>query len=102
MAEQTSQAVMESLDYQSTGAVWPACSEHGRGVSPEARDGTGVWWCGGTNGGHVLADIGKLPADSWIRTAPVAMRRPLSNQLGDTLRDNRGRAEGTRADNDGR
>jgi hypothetical protein len=61
VAEQTRQAVMESLDYQSTGVVWPVCPEHGRGVSPETRNGTGVWWCDGTNGGHVLANIGKLP-----------------------------------------
>jgi hypothetical protein len=82
VAEQTRLAVMESLDYQSTGAVWPACSEHGRGVSPEARDGTGVWWCGGTPHGHVLADIGELPEGSSIMTAAVATRRPLSSQLG--------------------
>jgi CheY-like chemotaxis protein len=93
VAEQTRQAVMESLDYQSTGAVWPACLEHGRSVSPEAREERGVWWCDGTNDGHVLAEIGKLPECSWIRKAPVGRRRPLSTPL----RDNRDGERGTRA-----
>jgi hypothetical protein len=60
VAEQASQAVMESLDYQLTGRVWPACPEHGLCASPQARDGTGVWWCDG-DGGHVSADIGHWP-----------------------------------------
>jgi hypothetical protein len=37
VAEQARQAVMESLGYQSTGRVWPACPVHGAGTSPEAR-----------------------------------------------------------------
>ena len=33
---------------------------HGAGTSPEARRGTGVWWCDGGGGGfgHVAAEIG--------------------------------------------
>jgi len=57
VAEQARQAVMESLGYQSTGRVWPACPVHGTGMSPEARRGVGVWWCDG-GGGHVVAEIG--------------------------------------------
>jgi hypothetical protein len=57
VAEQARQAIMESLQYQSTGRVWPACPAHGVGTSPEARHGTGVWWCDGGNG-HVAAEIG--------------------------------------------
>jgi len=36
---------------------WPACPAHGAGTSPEARHGTGVWWCDGGDG-HVAAEIG--------------------------------------------
>ena len=57
VAEQARQAIMESLQYQSTGRVWPACTAHGVGTSPEARRGTGVWWCDGGDG-HVAAEIG--------------------------------------------
>ena len=57
VAEQARQAIMESLGYQSTGRVWPACPAHGGGTWPEARHGTGVWWCDG-GGGHVAAQIG--------------------------------------------
>ena len=57
VAEQARQAIMESLRYQSTGRVWPACPAHGAGTSPEVRRGTGVWWCDG-GGGHVAAEIG--------------------------------------------
>jgi len=35
VAEQARQAIMESLRYQSTGRVWPACPVHGAGTSPE-------------------------------------------------------------------
>jgi GNAT superfamily N-acetyltransferase len=59
VAEQARQAIMESLQYQSTGKVWPACPAHGIGTSPEARHGTGVWWCDG-GGGHVSAEIGRF------------------------------------------
>ena len=61
VAEQARQAIMESLGYQSTGAVWPACPAHGLGTSPGARHGTGVWWCRGGDG-HVFAEIGHLAA----------------------------------------
>jgi hypothetical protein len=61
VAEQAREAVMESLHYQSTGTVWPTCPAHGLGTSPEARDGTGVWWCDG-DGGHVSAEIGRWAA----------------------------------------
>ncbi len=61
VAEQARQAIMESLEYQSTGTVWPACPAHGLGTSPEARHGTGVWWCNGDDG-HVCAEIGHWPA----------------------------------------
>lgn len=57
VAEQARQAIMESLQYQSTGRVWPACPAHDVGTSPEARHGTGVWWCDGGDG-HVVAEIG--------------------------------------------
>ena len=57
VAEQARQAIMESLQYQSTGRVWPACPAHGAGTSPEARHGAGVWWCDEGNG-HVAAEIG--------------------------------------------
>jgi hypothetical protein len=100
VAEQTSQAVMESLDYQSTGVVWPACPEHGQGVTPEPRDGTGVWWCD-ANGGHVLADIGTLAEDSWIRTTPPMAERSKSIRLMHKLMENRGDVPGTPADSDG-
>jgi GNAT superfamily N-acetyltransferase len=60
VAEQARQAIMESLGYQSTGRVWPACPAHGRGTSPKARHGTGVWWCDGGDG-HVSAEIGHWP-----------------------------------------
>lgn len=58
VAEQARQAVMESLGYQSTGRVWPACPAHRVGTSPSARRGTGVWWCDESNG-HVAAEIGR-------------------------------------------
>jgi hypothetical protein len=61
VAEQARQAIMESLGYQSTGIVWPACPAHGLGTLPEARNGTGVWWCDGGDG-HVAAKIGHLVA----------------------------------------
>ena len=61
VAEQARQAIMESMQYQSTGRVWPACPAHGLGTSPEARHGTGVWWCDGGNG-HVAAEIGHWTA----------------------------------------
>lgn len=61
VAEQARQAVMESLGYQSTGAVWPACAAHGLGTWPRARHGIGVWWCDGGDG-HVSAEIGHWPA----------------------------------------
>jgi GNAT superfamily N-acetyltransferase len=57
VAEQARQAIMESLRYQYTGTVWPACPAHGLAASPQARDGAGIWWCDG-GGGHVLAEIG--------------------------------------------
>jgi GNAT superfamily N-acetyltransferase len=57
VAEQARQAIMESLRYQSTGKMWPSCPVHGLGTSPQARHGTGVWWCDGGNG-HVAAEIG--------------------------------------------
>jgi hypothetical protein len=60
VAEQTRQAIMESLAYQSTERVWPACPAHGLGTSPEARNGIGVWWCNGGDG-HVAAEIGHWP-----------------------------------------
>ena len=60
VAEQARQAVMESLDYQFTGKVWPACPEHGLGASPQAYTGTGIWWCDGDDG-HVSAEIGHWP-----------------------------------------
>jgi len=61
VAEQASQAIMESLQYQSTGRVWPACPAHSVGTSPQARHGTGVWWCDGGYG-HVAAEIGHWSA----------------------------------------
>lgn len=57
VAEQARQAIMESLGYQSTGRVWPACPVHGAGTSPQARHGTGIWWCD-EGGGHAAAEIG--------------------------------------------
>jgi hypothetical protein len=57
VAEQARQAIMESLGYQSAGRVWPVCPAHGLGTWPEARHGTGVWWCDGGDG-HVSAEIG--------------------------------------------
>jgi len=60
VAEQARQAIMESLDYQFTGSVWPACPAHGLGMSPGACHGTGVWWCEGGDG-HVPAEIGHWP-----------------------------------------
>lgn len=60
VAEQARQAIMESLDYQSTGAAWPACPVHRLGTAPTAHHGTGVWWCDG-RGGHVAAQIGHWP-----------------------------------------
>jgi hypothetical protein len=57
VAEQARQAIMESLQYQSTGTAWPACPVHGLGTSPMARHGTGVWWCDAGDG-HVAAQIG--------------------------------------------
>ena len=61
VAEQARQAIMESLGYQTTGRVWPACPEHGRGMSPVARHGIGVWWCD-KGDGHMSAEIGRLAA----------------------------------------
>jgi hypothetical protein len=61
VAEQGRQAIMESLGYQSTGTVWPACPAHGLGTLPEARNGAGVWWCDGGDG-HVAAKIGHWAA----------------------------------------
>jgi len=61
VAEQARQAIMESLQYQSTGRAWPACPVHGPGTSPVARHGTGVWWCD-DGGGHVAAEIGRWAA----------------------------------------
>jgi hypothetical protein len=61
VAEQARQAIMESLQYQSTGRVWPACPAHGLGTTPTARRGTGVWWCDG-DGGHAAAEIGRWAA----------------------------------------
>jgi hypothetical protein len=63
VAEQARQAIMESLGYQSTGSVWPACPAHGPGTLPEARHGTGVWWCDGGDG-HVAAKIGHWAASA--------------------------------------
>ena len=60
VAEQARQAIMESLEYQSTGTVWPACPAHGLGTSPGALNGTGVWWCDAGDG-HVAAEIGHWP-----------------------------------------
>jgi hypothetical protein len=61
VAEQASQAIMESLDYQTTGARWPACPAHGRLTSPTARHGTAAWWCDGDDG-HAAAEIGHWAA----------------------------------------
>ena len=61
VAEQARQAIMESLGYQATGRVWPACPVHGCGMSPAARHGVGVWCCDGGDG-HVSAEIGRLTA----------------------------------------
>lgn len=102
VAEQASQAIMESLDYQFTEAVWPGCTDHGQGASPQARNGSAVWWCGGNNGDHVLAEIGSLPEGSVITmTGTRAHRRPVSSQQRDKLRDNRGGKPGTTGDVDG-
>ena len=60
VAEQARQAIMESLDYQGTGTVWPACPAHSLGTSPDALNGTGIWWCGG-DGGHISAEVGHWP-----------------------------------------
>ena len=57
VAEQARQAIMESLNYQFTGKVWPACPAHGLWTTPTARHDTGVWWCDGGEG-HVAAEIG--------------------------------------------
>jgi hypothetical protein len=61
VAELSRQAIMESLDYQSTGAAWPACPAHGCGTTPELRDSTGVWYCNAGDG-HVVAGIGHWSA----------------------------------------
>jgi hypothetical protein len=61
VAEQAREAIMESLQYQSTGRVWPTCPAHGLATSPQARHGTGIWWCDGS-GGHVSAEIGHWAA----------------------------------------
>src|SRR5260370_3778224 len=53
-AEQARQAIMESLGYPSTGSVGTGCPSHGLATSPEARRGTGVWWCDGSDR-HVSA-----------------------------------------------
>src|SRR6266568_1262899 len=76
VAEQARQAIMESLQYQSTGRVWPACPAHGLGTSPEARHGTGLWWCDGGDG-HVAAEIGHWAASqpSRYRTEPGSLSR---------------------------
>jgi hypothetical protein len=58
VAEQARQAIMESLKYQATGLVWPACPAHGLGTTPTARAGTGVWWCD-EGDGHAAAEIGR-------------------------------------------
>jgi hypothetical protein len=76
VAEQARQAIMESLRYQSTGRVWPACPAHGAGTSPEARHGTGVWWCD-EGGGHVAAEIGH-----WGSPAPVRPSRAVPRAAG--------------------
>ena len=80
VAEQARQAVMESLGYQSTGAVWPACPAHGLGTAPRARGGTAVWWCDGGDG-HVVAEIGHWPA--WRQSRLFRLfRPPLGGRLG--------------------
>jgi hypothetical protein len=63
VAEQARQAIMESLGYQSTGRVWPACPVHGTVTSPEACHGTGIWWCD-QGSGHAVAVIGRWGAGS--------------------------------------
>ncbi|MHB1430519.1 MAG: hypothetical protein ACYCVZ_00150 [Streptosporangiaceae bacterium] len=60
VAEQARQAIMESLNYQCTGALWPACPMHSLGAEPRAHHGTGVWRCRG-GVGHVAAKIGHWP-----------------------------------------
>lgn len=67
VAEQARQAIMESLGYQSTGRVWPACPAHGLGTTPVARHGIGVWWCNGGDG-HVPAQIGRWPMQQQAQT----------------------------------
>jgi hypothetical protein len=62
VAEQARQAILESLRYQSTGRVWPACPAHGPGTSPTARHSDGVWWCN-SGDGHVAAEIGHWGAE---------------------------------------
>jgi hypothetical protein len=73
VAEQARQAILESLEYQSTGRVWPACRTHGLKTSPEARHGTGVWWCDG-GAGHVSAEIGHWAANSRQKGETVLTR----------------------------
>ena len=70
VAEQASQAIMESLDYQFTEAVWPGCTDHGQGASPQARNGSAV----------VVRREQRRPCPSGDR---VAARRQRHNDDGD-------------------
>ena len=81
VATQAQQAIMESLDYQSTGAVWPACPAHGLGTPPRALHGTGVWWCGGADG-HVSAEIGRWAAWGQAAPGPASIVRTGSRRPG--------------------
>src|ERR1035441_6056942 len=75
VAEQARQAIMESLQYQSTGGAGPACRAHGLGTSPRSRHGTGVWWCDGDDG-HVAAEIGHWAA--WQQSRLWRIPRPAA------------------------
>src|ERR1035441_2912833 len=77
VAEQARQAIMESLQYQSTGRAWPACPAHGLGTSSGSRSPlcTGVWWCDGDDG-HVAAEIGHWAA--WQQSRLWRIPRPAA------------------------
>lgn len=78
VAEQVREAVMESLDYQFSGRVWPACPAHGGVTTPMAHLGVGVWWC--ESGGHVAAKIGHWPEGHAGHGVPGAQQLPGSRR----------------------
>jgi len=79
VAEQVREAVMESLNYQFMGKVWPACPAHGVATTPMARRGGGVWWC--DSGGHVAAKIGHWAQGHTRHDEPSPQQLPLSRRV---------------------